>query len=91
MDGSDDASSVKDGPSASFLYFDGTSNCGFHNGIVNVTIVANRFLPQKAGGVGTVAVAVSHLRCSVAAAIDLRDALDKAILISANAPSAFSN
>ncbi len=87
---SKDDTTVED-RSAGFLYFDGTSNCGYHNGIVNVTIVANRFLPRTAGGVGTQPVAVSHLRCSIEAARDLRDALDKAILIAATGPSALNN
>lgn len=88
---SDDEATVKDDVPAAFLYFDGTSNCGYHNGIVNVTIVANRFLPQRGGGVGTQFIAVSHLRCSIEAAKDLREALDKAILISSTGPSALSN
>jgi hypothetical protein len=70
---------------APFLYFDGTSNCGYGNGIINVTIVANRFLPTTAGEILPEAVAIAHLRCSVAAAEDLKAALEKALLVAAPA------
>ena len=71
---------IIDQPHAPFIYFDGTSNFGVGNGIVNITLVANRFLALSDGGVMPQAVAMAHLRCSVAGAKDLRAALDKAIL-----------
>jgi len=71
---------ILDQPHAPFVYFDGTSNFGVGNGIVNVTLVANRFLAMSDGSVLPQAVAMAHLRCSLAAAKDLREALDKAIL-----------
>jgi hypothetical protein len=44
-----------------------------------------RFAAASSGGLGTdvVPVAVAHLRCTAAAAIQLRDAIDKALLIGA--------
>lgn len=69
---------VNDIHHAPFLYFDGASNFGCNNGIVNVTVAAYRYLSEPRGIVGDV-IAVAHLRCTLAAAADLRDALDKAI------------
>jgi hypothetical protein len=73
---------VKDVGPAPIVYFDGATNFGWNNGIVNVTLAANRYLPDTAsGGVVGDVIIVSHLRCTTAAAIDLRAALDKALLI----------
>ena len=38
---------ILDEPHAPFIYFDGTSNFGVGNGIVNVTLVANRFVAMS--------------------------------------------
>ena len=74
---------VNDAGHAPFIYFDGITNCGSNAGIVNVTICATRFLPDGKGGVGADVVVVGHLRCSADAAMALKDALDKALLIGA--------
>jgi hypothetical protein len=77
------AITVKDTPHAPVVYFDGAPNFGNRHGVVNVTLAINRHLANVAGGVDVDVVAVVDLRCSVAAAVDLRTALDKAILLGA--------
>ena len=74
---------VKDIGHAPIVYFDGVTNFGCNNGVVNVTLGANRYLPDSGSGVIGDVIVVSHLRCTVAAAMDLRAALDKALLIGA--------
>jgi hypothetical protein len=76
---------VSDVAHAPIVYFDGVTNFGCNNGVVNMTLGANRYLASPDGGVTGDVIVVSHLRCSIAAAIDLRAALDKALLI--NAPT----
>jgi hypothetical protein len=70
-----------------FIFFDGAPNFGFANGTVNVTLAAARHL-VKDGVSMTDAVAVAHLRCNIPAAIELRAALDSALLLAAKAGGA---
>ena len=73
---------VKDPASAAIIYFDGAPNFGNSNGIVNITLAATRHL-AAGGGIDIDVVAVGFLRCTVAAAIDLRRAIDNVLLIGA--------
>jgi hypothetical protein len=75
---------VTDGGDAPFVFFEGAPNFGFANGIVNVTLAAARHLVKDGVSV-TDAVAVAHLRCNIPAAIELRAALDSALLLAAKA------
>jgi hypothetical protein len=72
---------VKDLPHAPIVYFEGAPNFGINNGIINVTLAVARNLPDGQGGVAQDAVAIAYLRCNVPAAIELRKALDDAILL----------
>ena len=72
---------VKDLPHAPIIYFEGAPNFGINNGIVNVTLAVVRNLPDGQGGVAQDVVAIAHLRCNVPAALELRKALDDAILL----------
>lgn len=74
---------VEDTWHAPIVYFDGVANFGSNNGIVNITLAANRYLANAQGGVTGDVIAVAHLRCNLSAAADLRSALDKALLIGA--------
>jgi hypothetical protein len=58
-------------------------NFGINNGIVNVTLAAARNLPDGQGGIGQDVIAIAYLRCNVPAALELRKALDDAILLGA--------
>jgi hypothetical protein len=65
---------------APYIFFEGAPSFGFANGIVNVTLAASRHL-MKDGVVASDVVAVAHLRCNAIAALELRNALDSAILL----------
>lgn len=73
---------VSDSMNAPIIYFDGAPNYGNRNGIIAITIVASRHL-SNGNDVKSDIVAVGHLRCSIRAAIDLRNALDQALLLGA--------
>jgi hypothetical protein len=72
---------VKDAARAPIIYFDFIPTFGFNNGIVNLMLAAGLVLPTADGGALTEPVAVAHLRCNVAAANQLRDLIDKALLL----------
>jgi hypothetical protein len=76
--------SVSDSNNAPIIFFDGASNFGNFNGIVNVTLAASRHLMTD-GQVTSDAVAVAFLRCTSHVAIELRNALDQALLLGAKA------
>lgn len=65
---------------APYIYFDGAPNFGNANGIVNFTLCAARHLSAD-DQINTDIIAVAYLRCSVQAAIQLRDSIDKALLL----------
>jgi hypothetical protein len=69
---------------APFLYFDGAPTFGCHNGIVNVTLDAVRFMVAEQQARQD-RVVVAHLRMSVPAALLLKDAIEKALLLAAPA------
>jgi hypothetical protein len=73
---------VSDAANAPIIYFDSAPTFGNVNGVINVTIVASRHLPQG-GKIVTDVIAVGSLRCSIPAAIDLRNAIDQALLLGA--------
>lgn len=64
---------------APFLYFDAASTYGHLNGVLQMELTAHSLNPGSAGMVVVQHVVTAHLRCSVAAAINLRDALNQAI------------
>ncbi len=73
---------VTDAPHAPVIYFEGVPNGGDSNGIVNLTLAVGR---QLANGqtIKKDAIAIAHLRCTVRAAKELRDAIDKVLLLRA--------
>lgn len=77
---------IRDVPHAPVLFFDGAPTSGNINGTVSVTLVAGRQLGHV-GGTKMDFVAVGFLRCSIAGAIELRNALDNALAL-ASAPPA---
>jgi len=74
---------VTDNTGAPFIYFDGAPSFGTNGGIVSITLAAARLLSAGDRGVAKDIVAVAHLRCSAKAAMDLRNAIDKALLLQA--------
>jgi hypothetical protein len=63
---------------APIIYFDGASCFGHHNGAIQIELAANLLMPIGAA-VRVDVVQTAHLRCSPAAALALREALDKAL------------
>ena len=63
---------------APIIYFDGASCFGHHNGAIQIELAAYLLMPVGAA-VRVDVVQTAHLRCSVAAALALREALDKAL------------
>jgi len=74
---------VTDNRSAPFIFFDGAPSFGVNGGIVSITLAAARHLSTGDQTVSTDVVAVAHLRCSIKAAMDLRNSIDKALLLQA--------
>ena len=62
-----------------FIYFDGAYAYGALNGVLQVELSANALNPTSEGAVELSIEQVARLRCSVAAARGLIDALTKAI------------
>jgi hypothetical protein len=71
---------ISDTALAPFIFFEGVPNLGFNNGVVNLTLANGRHLMTEGAAV-TDFVAVAHLRCSVVAAMELRKAIDDALLL----------
>jgi hypothetical protein len=74
---------VQDLPHAPIIYFEGAPSFGINNGIINVTLAVARHLPDGQGGVAQDVIAIAYLRCNLPAAMELRKALDDAILLGA--------
>lgn len=70
---------IKNVATAPFIVFDGAPVYGHLNGLVEVTLTGRAMGLKSDQTVGVDVVAVSHLRCSLQAAANLRDALDKAL------------
>ena len=70
---------------AQIIYFDGIQSLGHHREIINVTVTVGVVVPSKNGRTVTIPKIAAHLRCTAAVAQELRDALDKALLLGAEA------
>jgi len=70
---------------APFIYFDAILTAGIHQGNVRVELGASTVVPTVDGQARTLQVITAHLRCSPSAAVTLRDAIDKALLLLAPA------
>jgi hypothetical protein len=68
---------------APFLYFETVPGLAYYNGIISVTLTAGRNWVGQDGAMVDEQVVVAYLRCNIPAAISLRDALDKALLLAA--------
>ena len=69
----------EDNGGAPFVYFDITSAHGTMNGAVQIELASRVMTPEPAGGVEIRFRASGHLRCTPAAAIQLRDSLNAAL------------
>jgi hypothetical protein len=68
---------------APFVYFDGVLTHAVTNGVIQIELAAKIILPDGKGGAMSQAVVTGRLRCSAAAAANLRAAIDSALLIAA--------
>ena len=70
---------------APIIYFDGLGTFGpIHNGtLVNMQLVAQRFIPTTEGKIASDLVVVAHLRCPAHVAAAMRDAISNSALIAA--------
>jgi hypothetical protein len=66
---------------APFIYFDGVMTFGMNKGAVQIELAANVINPTSDGGTRNDVVVTAHIRCSPAAAMDLQQAIGKAILM----------
>jgi hypothetical protein len=67
---------------APFIYCDGVALFGITSGIVQLELAANTVMPEGTG-TRTDVLITAHLRCSPAAAVALRDAIDRALSLPA--------
>jgi hypothetical protein len=72
---------VSDVPHAPFIFYEGAAALGFTNGVVNLTLSANRTWIGANGATINDQVVTAYLRGNISAAINLRDAIDKALLL----------
>lgn len=63
------------------VYFDNAPSLSHMNGIIGVTLSVTGNVPVADGSIEVVASVVAHLKCNVAAATALRDAINSALLL----------
>jgi hypothetical protein len=76
---------MSDVTNAPFIFFENAPAFGCTNGVINITLSASRAWVVQDGSVVTDQVVVAFLRGNVQAAIDLRKAIDSALLMAAPA------
>jgi hypothetical protein len=81
---------VSDVPHAPFIFYEWAPSFGYVNGIINITLAANRSFVGP-NGVVNEQVATAYLRGSIPAALSLRKALDDALLLAAPTPEGKTN
>jgi hypothetical protein len=74
---------VSDTPHAPFIFYEGAPAFGHTNGVINLTLSASRTCVGPDGAVKNDLVVVAYLRGNLQAALSLREAIDKALLLSA--------
>jgi hypothetical protein len=77
---------IKNAAAAPVVFFDNAPTYGHMNGMIQVTLAAGLLVPKTDNTVLVEVVAAGHLRCSVAAAVSLREALDGALKLAATQP-----
>ena len=82
---------VSDAPHAPFIYFEVAPGFGFANGVVNITLSANRSYVGKDGTVVNEQVVMAYLRGNVVAARSLKQAIESALLLAAPTGEGKSN
>jgi hypothetical protein len=75
--------SVIDAPHAPFIFYEHAPSLGHTNGVINITLSAQRVCNGPDGKPVTDQVVVAYLRGNIQAATHLRKALDDALLLAA--------
>jgi hypothetical protein len=78
---------VNDVPHAPFVFYEFAPAFGFTNGVVNITLSANRTFAGT-NGIVNEQVVVAYLRGNIHAALSLKQAIDSALLLAAPPPQA---
>ncbi len=81
---------VSDVPHAPFIFYEVAPAFGFMNGVVNITLSANRTWAGP-NGIVNEQVVVAYLRGNIPAALSLRQAIDDALLLAAPTGEGKSN
>jgi hypothetical protein len=74
---------VNDVPHAPFIFYDSVPVSGHTNGVISLTLSATRTYIGPDGAAKNDLVVVAYLRGNVQAAVNLRKALDAALLMAA--------
>lgn len=74
---------VNDVPHAPFIFYENVPTLGHTNGVINLTLSATMNYVGPDGNVMNDQVVVAYLRGNIPAAISLREAIDKALLMAA--------
>ena len=76
---------------SSFIYFENAPAVGLMNGVIKVTLEAQRIFPEIDGPPTTDRVVVVHLRMNIPAAESLRAELNDALLLASPSPTQTQN
>jgi hypothetical protein len=63
------------------IYFDASPSSSHLNGIIGITLTVSGNVPTSDGKIVPCAGVVAHLKCNIPAAMQLRGALDNALLL----------
>jgi hypothetical protein len=74
---------VNDIPHAPFIFYEAAPAFGYTNGVINLTLSANRTCVGPDGAAMNDLVVVAYLRGNIHAAVSLREAINKALLLAA--------
>jgi hypothetical protein len=77
---------IRDKPRAPFIFFERAPMSGYADGIVSITL--GIFCPeiQPSGEIRREPVIAAHLKCSIQAAVNLREAINNALSRASQAP-----
>ena len=76
---------ISDVPHSPFIFYEAAAAFGVNNGVINVTLAANRTWVGQDGIVND-QVVTAYLRGNIPAAMSLRAAIDAALLLAAPTP-----
>ena len=82
---------VNDVPHAPFIFYEGAPVSGHMNGVISLTLSANRTYIGPDGTPRNDPVVVAYLRGNIQAAVNLRQAIDAALLLAAPTTEGKSN